>query len=96
MCILKLLRLHVTEKHRRHRTTHFIHTGNEYVNFSKTPFRANFGLPELMYYEDSDGVEDAETLATSLIDSMCSDFIFKGNACDCKTFHEKLKETEER
>ncbi|KAG5882621.1 hypothetical protein JTB14_013310 [Gonioctena quinquepunctata] len=100
MCILKLLRLHVTQKHRRQQTTNFMNSKNfinaEYVNFYKSPFRSNFGFPEFMLMATDDEVEDAETLTTSLIDSMCSDFIFKGNVCDCREFHEKLREKERR
>ncbi|CAG9856442.1 unnamed protein product [Phyllotreta striolata] len=94
MCILKLLRLHVHDKYRRHASRRLLGVADDYVDFSRTPFRAQFAFP---FREiDSDDVEDAETLATSLIDSMCSDFVFNGNVCNCRTFHEKLKQTEER
>lgn len=95
MCILKLLRLHIIQKHKQRRTTSFVETKNFY-NFPSIPFHSKFAFPEMVLYDADDRLEDAETLTTSLIDSMCSDFIFKGNLCDCRDFHEKLKENEKR
>lgn len=95
MCILKLLRLHIIQKHRRQKNTNYINS-HDFYNFQRMPFRSRFNFPDFMTINTEDEMEEHETLTTSLIESMCSDFIFKGNVCDCKDFHEKLKENEER
>ncbi|XP_057665855.1 espin isoform X2 [Diorhabda carinulata] len=86
MCILKLLRLHVTQK-RRKRETGIFFRSNQYGNTDWS----YFDFPEFAFNDAGN-----ETLSTSLIDSMCSDFNFRGNVCDCEEFHLKLKETEQR
>lgn len=68
----------------------------DFYNFQRIPFRSRFTFPDYMTVNTDDEMEELETLTTSLIDSMCSDFIFKESLCDCKNFHQKLKENEER
>lgn len=94
MCILKLLRLQLSHKHKRHKSRTYINA-SDFYGFSKLPLRCSSSFPEFVMFRD-DGELDATTLTTSLIDSMCSDALFKGSRCNCKAFHERLRETEKR
>lgn len=95
MCILKLLRLHIIQKHRRQKSTNFRNTSDFYT-FQRMPFRSHFAFPDFVTVNSEDEMEELETITSSLLESKCSDFIFRGNICNCRNFHEELKENEDR
>lgn len=95
MCILKLLRLHIFQKHRRQINANYINS-RDFYTFQRLPFRSHFAFPEMVNVNTDDEIDEFETLTTSLLESKCSDFIFKGNMCDCQHFRENVVENEER
>lgn len=95
MCILKLLRLHIIQKHRRQKNVTCLNSGDFYT-FQRLPFRSHFAFPDVVNMNTDDEIDEPETLTTSLIESKCSDFIFKGNMCDCQHFPENFKDDHER
>lgn len=95
MCILKLLRLHLSHKHKRHKSRTYINA-NDFHAFSSLPVRCSSSYPEFVMFRSDEELDSMTTLTTSLIGSMCSDVLFRGDGCNCKEFHEKLRETEKR